>query len=87
MGQEAWGKNNTKSNVEMSRVLGLATDWCARNSAIQCKKKWKGFCSFPMRLIISGVFVERKICFDSFYAVYRSLSCKQSYKKAYEAQS
>ena len=43
-------------------------------------KKSKGFCSFPLRLIIGGFFIDLKLCFDS-------LSCKQSYKKTYEAQS
>ena len=44
----------------------------------------KGFCSFPLKLIISEVFFEQKLCFDSFNTVYRSLSYKQSYKKTYE---
>ena len=41
----------------------------------------KGCCSFPLRLIISGFFVEYKLRFDSFNAVYRSLSCKQIIRK------
>ena len=34
------------------------------------KKKSKGFCSFSLRLEISGFFVEWKLCFDCFNTVY-----------------
>ena len=77
----------TNSSATQNHVLFQPTSEQAKYGASgNLKKKSKGFCSFPSRLIISGFFVENKL-FYSFNTVYCSLSCKQSYKKTCEAQS